>query len=299
METKNVFKKFIEKFKNERKFKIVTLTVIVAILALTTVGVVSYNDYKTKQAEEKAITTYKTNIDKEFAAFSKEEDRAKKLEELKSLIKESNTYKNAKTNKEGKVFSSVADKYDLRIEEMRKYFIEGYDKSIADNTLTDVDNIGDKTQLNTAKDNLNAVLTSIKDEIETVSTKEEVAKYEEKINALTTSYSNRVTAIEEAERKEKEEAEAKARAEEEANRKANSSSSSSSNSSNGSSSRRSSSSNSSSSSSRRNSSSSNRGYVEKYVDGSGNNSYMDGNGRCWDDAGNKWHIEDGDVVLGW
>ena len=97
----------------------------------------------------------------------------------------------------------------------------------------------------------------------------------------------------------RQEAEAKARAEEEANRKANSSSSSSSNSSNGSSSRRSSSSNSYSSSSRGNSSSSNRGYVEKYVDGSGNNSYMDGNGRCWDDAGNKWHIEDGDVVLGW
>lgn len=293
METKNVFKKFIEKFKNERKFKIVTLTVIVAILALTTVGVVSYNDYKTKQAEEKAIATYKTNIDKEFAAFSKEEDRAKKLEELKSLIKESNTYKNAKTNKEGKVFSSVADKYDLRIEEMRKYFIEGYDKSIADNTLTDVDNIGDKTQLNTAKDNLNAVLTSIKDEIETVSTKEEVAKYEEKINALTTLYSNRVTAIEEAERKAKEEAEAKARAEEEANRKA--SSSSSSNSSNGS--RRNSSSNPSSSSSRGNSSSSSNSssYDTIYKDSDGNIIYEKGD-KYWDNNGNIWSEKD---LEGW
>lgn len=265
---------------------------VIVFIVLIVGGFAGYQVYENHVKEEK-IAGEKITINKFYKAFNREKDRTKKLEDLKSIIKESNKYSKSKDS-----YSEVKKEYNSKIKQMRKYFIEGYDKSIADNTLTDVDNIGDKTQLNTAKDNLNAVLTSIKDEIETVSTKEEVAKYEEKINALTTSYSNRVTAIEEAERKAKEEAEAKARAEEEANRKANSSSSSS-NSSNGSSSRRKSSSNSSSSSSRGNSSSSNRGYVEKYVDGSGNNSYMDGNGRCWDDAGNKWRLIDGDVVMGW
>ena len=159
---------------------------VIVFIVLIVGGFAGYQVYENHVKEEK-IASEKTIINKRYKAFNKEKDRTKKLEDLKSIIKESNKYSKSKDS-----YSEVKKEYNSKIKQMRKYFIEGYDKSIADNTLIDVDNIGDKTQLNTAKDNLNAVLTSIKDEIETVSTKEEVAKYEEKINVLTTSYSNRL-----------------------------------------------------------------------------------------------------------
>ena len=106
---KNLLVNFVEKFKNERKFKIITLTTIVSIVALTTVGVVSYNDYKAKEAEKQIVAEYKENINKEYTTFSKEEDRAKKLEELKILIKEYNSYKDLKTVIDLVKFLSVSD----------------------------------------------------------------------------------------------------------------------------------------------------------------------------------------------
>lgn len=270
---------------------------VIVFIVLIVGGFAGYQVYE-NHVKEEVIASEKTIISKRYKAFNKEKDRTKKLEDLKSIIKESNKYSKSKDS-----YSEVKKEYNSKIKQMRKYFIEGYDKSIADNTLTDVDNIGDKTQLNTAKDNLNAVLISIKDEIETVSTKEEVAKYEEKINALTTSYSNRVTAIEEAERKAEEERKAKeeAKAKAEAEAKKSSSSNSSSNSSSSSRRRNNSSSSSSSSSSNRGNSS-NSGLSSSYdewFEVDGKKSYRKGN-RYWDDAGNKWHFdENGDVVLGW
>ncbi len=101
---------------------------------------------------------------------------------------------------------------------MKLFFSNDYDKTISDNTLTDVDKNSDKTQLTTAKESLEKLLTIMGTENETL----KLENLEEKTtNAqqLIKTYTERIKTIEE-EAKRKAEEEAKKKAEEEAKKKA-------------------------------------------------------------------------------
>ena len=67
------------------------IIVIVLLIVLVVGGFAGYQVYE-NHVKEEAISSCKTTIKKEYQTFKKEEDRTKKLEELKSMIKESDKY---------------------------------------------------------------------------------------------------------------------------------------------------------------------------------------------------------------
>ena len=160
---------------------------------------------------------------------------------------------------------------------MQKVFREEYNKTLTDNTLKEIDKISDKEQLNTDKTNLNELLQTIQNEKDIVCTESEVKEHETKITDLIKSYEDRITKIEEEEKKAAEEA--VKQAEEEARKQAEAAASS--NSGNGSY---------NGSSNGRNSG--NSGYWSRYEmpDGSWTQHEYnnDGTWTAHDDKGNTW-----------
>lgn len=175
----------------------------------------------------------KTKQDK----FEKSEDRAVKLETLKTIIADSEKYSEGK-----KAYKKAEDLYKEKIEAMRKYFTDEYDKTVKDNTVADVEK-ATKDELKTAKEKLETLVSTITEEKET--TFADTKKADEKIaeiNKTIASYTTKIEALE------KKEAEEQAKAQQQASKSSSSSSSKSYSKKN----------NSSSSSSKGNSSSSNK-----------------------------------------
>ena len=101
---------------------------------------------------------------------------------------------------------------------MKSFFSSDYDKTISENTLTDIDKLTDKSKITTAKENLESFLNTIESENVTL----KLENLEEKTTVaqeLIEKYANRIKAIEEEEAKKKAEEEARKKAEEEAKRK--------------------------------------------------------------------------------
>lgn len=265
------------------------LCIIVLLIILVIGGIVGYNMYQ-EHVKKEEIKTYTTQIKKEYTTFENEKDRSKKVEDLKTLTSESEKY-----SQKEKHYKEVTKLYSDNISNMKKYFTNEYNKTIKDNTLENVDKIDDKDKLNKASDNLTSLLKTIKAEVKTISTEDEVKKYEKDITSLTGSYSKRLKAIEEAEKKAEEErkareaAAAKARAQEQARASSSSKGSTSSNSSSSQSS--SSSSNKGSSGNSQESSSGNdQGeYIFKWDNG--DESHQKGD-QYWDNHGNHWTFDD-------
>ena len=124
---------------------------------------------------------------------------------MKSISKEHIDYENSKV-----VIDKIDKKYHSVISNMQKELKVGYDKTLTDNKLKDIDKISNKDKLNNAKGKLNELLQIIKNEKEIVCTENELNEYELKIVELLKSYEDRITKIEEAERKVSEEATKKA-----------------------------------------------------------------------------------------
>lgn len=186
---------------------------IISILLIFIVGISGYFMYQ-KAEKEKTITKEIHNISKIENTFSETEDRTEKLSILKSTIEEMTDYDRSK-----KPFEKVSDKYASSISNMQKYFIKEYDSSLAENTLSNLDSSEDINTITTSKDNLTALLSTIEAEQEyTLALSDDFTNYKQKITSLTESYTNRITALEEA--KKKAEEEAKQKAAEEAKKKA-------------------------------------------------------------------------------
>ena len=129
-------------------------------------------------------------------------------------------------NKSKENFKQVTDKYKSAISSMQEVFTKEYDSIIEENTLSNLDSLDDISAITNNKDNLSSLLSTIEAEKDYVlSSNDDFESYQQKITELTESYTNRITALEEAKKKAEEEAkrkaeEAKRKAEEEARKKA-------------------------------------------------------------------------------
>lgn len=169
-----------------------------------------------KYQRQKELDTYTIQITTYHDSFSNTDDRSEKIEVLQNISKDFTSY-----NKTDTPLNEIIQQYNDEIGTMKSYFTSEYAKTISDNTLENIEEITDKERINTAKANLSALSEIITSETDTVCTEEEALTYTDSINTLITSYENRITAIEEQEKKEaeekaKKEAEEKARQEEEA-----------------------------------------------------------------------------------
>ena len=196
--------------KNKKKFAIILIAIFIIISAI--VGVFIYQKYQ----RQKELDTYTTQITAYHDSFSNTDDRSEKIEILQNISKDFTTYSKTDTP-----LDEIIQQYNDEIDAMKSYFTSEYEKTISDNTIENLEEITDKESINTAKANLSALSETITSETDTVCTEEEALTYTDSINTLITSYENRITAIEEQEKKEaeekaKKEAEEKARQEEEA-----------------------------------------------------------------------------------
>lgn len=188
--------------------------------------------------------------------------------------------------------SILIESLDNFIDDGRRDIKSYYDKTIIDNTLDKIEENKDKQVISTAKQNLEQILAEIKAEVDVVCTKDEIVKYEEKINKIIEPYTARITAIEEEEKKAAEEA-AK-QAEEESREQEKSASSNSGTNSNNYSSGSNGGSYSSSSGGSSNSGSSGSWHRYEMPDGSWTQ-YDHNNDGSWtakDDQGNSWSSDD-------
>lgn len=186
-----------------KKRKVVLITVIILILVIigSIGGYAIYNQNKIKERSAEV----KSDIADNLEIFDKG-DRNKKLEIFKKLSTNKNAYQKEEYHQKG-----VLDDFENTLEKMKSFFSSDYDKTLSENTLTDLDKLTDKSKIATAKENLESLLNTI--ESENVTLKFE--KLEEKTTIaqdLIEKYTNRIKALEEEEKKKAEE-EAKKKAE--------------------------------------------------------------------------------------
>ena len=160
--------------------------VIIGLIVIMIVGgFMGYKFYEAGIAKE-AVTSYKSIIKEDYQSFKKEKNRTKKLNILEEMIQNSNQYLNSSN-----ADASVKKEYKNMINKIKNNFKNDYNKIIKDNTIADVDTVMDQNVLNSSISNLKNLLVTI-DEDKNVLTKKEVSKYENKINSLITTYTNKI-----------------------------------------------------------------------------------------------------------
>lgn len=212
--------------KKSHKRLIISLASIGAICGIV-VGVAAYNIHMDEVVKNDVIAENKNIVKSDWKKFGEDNsdsfDRENKMNVLKETIFNRDEYKkNSKTEddkdvtRENKYYGEVTENYNTYIEKMRAYFVSEYDTTLSDNTLSDDDikKSEDKDDLNKKRTNLETLKTTIESESSIVfnekDEKKNVKDYDEKIDSLTKKYSDRVSAIEEAEKKKAEEAAKKA-----------------------------------------------------------------------------------------
>lgn len=193
-----------------KKRKVMLITVIILILAI--IGSIGgYAIYKQNKIKERSAEV-KSDIADNLEIFDKG-DRNKKLEIFKKLSTNKNAYQKEEYHQK-----EVLDDFENTLEKMKSFFSSDYDKTLSENTLTDIDKLTDKSKIATAKENLESLLNTIESENVTL----KLEKLEEKntiAQDLIEKYTNRIKTLEE-EAKKKAEEEAKKKAEEEAKKNA-------------------------------------------------------------------------------
>ena len=172
---------------------------------------------KYEQKQEKIrldkIETTNSKIKKEYDDFTKEEEREKKLELLKNLAKEADEY-----GKSDEKFDICEKEYLNKIDQMKNYFIEDYDKTIDDISakVGDINSFNNKEDLSSYVTDLNDLKTTIQSEYENynVIDEEKFNTYSNTIDTTVASFNDRIASIE------KEEEAARIAAEEETKRQA-------------------------------------------------------------------------------
>ncbi|NCC86288.1 MAG: hypothetical protein EOM05_00260 [Clostridia bacterium] len=169
----------------KNKTKLISI-IIVAVVVIAG-SIFGYTKYEAN-VRQKAVMASLNSIDSTIDKFNKETNRDKKIAILKSFIEEEETY------------TEVKGSYNDNLKAMKKYFTDGYDKTISENTIQDVDNCNSKDILNANINNLKTVLTLVKSDKNIGSNSETIKGYETKINTLITRYQNRINSIETAEK---------------------------------------------------------------------------------------------------
>ena len=179
-----------------KKRKVVLITVIILILAI--IGSIGgYAIYKQNKIKERSAEV-KSDIADNLEIFDKG-DRNKKLEIFKKLSTNKNAYQKEEYHQK-----EVLDDFENTLEKMKSFFSSDYDKTLSENTLTDIDKLTDKSKIATAKENLESLLNTIESENVTL----KLEKLEEKTTIaqdLIEKYTNRIKTLEEEAKKKAEE----------------------------------------------------------------------------------------------
>lgn len=194
--------------KSKKKFVMILIAALLIIAAV--IGVFFYQNYQ----RQKELDAYTAGIKEYNDSFSDAEDRGEKIEILQNISGDFAAY-----SKTDKPLDEIIRQYNDGINAMKSYFTSEYEKTLSDNTLTNLEEMTDKESINAARDSLLALSETVTSETGIVCTEEEALAYTNSINALITSYEERIAAIEEqeqeeAEKKARKEAEEKARQEE-------------------------------------------------------------------------------------
>jgi len=193
--------------KYEQKKTIIAILSAIVLLAVAIAGFF----YVKQQKHEQAINEKITAISDTSSGFQNSE-RSNKLTLLQELQKELKEYKESENPDE-----KVIAKYEGEIASMKAYFVEEYNKAVADNTVADVDSITDAETVNKKATALKELKTKLSSEKEIFFDNDEATTLEKKIDDTLAAYTKRAEKIE-ADRiaAEKKAAEEKKKAEEKA-----------------------------------------------------------------------------------
>ena len=199
-----------EKFKNRKNVIVIVFIVLVICAGGGYFAKVKYDEHQ-EQVRLENIENKKSEIKAEYIKFEKEEDRSKKLDIVKNFESEYNKYKESEAK-----YDECEKEYSDKLSDMKKFFTDDYDKTIADISSEigdDVNNFGDKDKLNSFVTTLTDLKNTIKSEYENykIIDKDKYESYNKTIDENIQSYSDRVSVIQK-----QEEEEAAKKAEEEA-----------------------------------------------------------------------------------
>lgn len=171
---------------NKKKKTIIAILSALAVLAVAIVGFF----YVKQQKHEQAINEKITAISDTSSGFQSAE-RSNKLTLLQELQKELKGYKESENPDE-----KVIAKYETEIASMKAYFVEEYNKAVADNTVADVDSITDAETVNKKATALKELKTKLNSEKESFFDNEEATTLEKKIDDALVAYAKRAEKIE-------------------------------------------------------------------------------------------------------
>ena len=184
-----------EAFKKHKKV-VVFVAAIIIIVICCIAGYMAKIKYEQKQEKIRLdkIETTNSKIKKEYDDFTKEEEREKKLELLKNLAKEADEY-----GKSDEKFDICEKEYLNKIDQMKNYFIEDYDKTIDDISakVGDINSFNNKEDLSSYVTALNDLKTTIQSEYENynVIDEEKFNTYSNTIDTTVASFNDRIVQI--------------------------------------------------------------------------------------------------------
>lgn len=177
------------------KNKILICIISVIIFSIICIGAYfGISSYEEKK-EQEYVRSYIDIINNDYTNFKLEENRTEKLNLLKLMIREFEVYKQY-----DEIHDEIFSELELKINEMKNYFISNYNDEINNNSFDNLEEIKDKKVLNGYINNLSKLLETIKNEKDIVLTQEEFLEYENKIIDLINSYNAKIEKIEEIEK---------------------------------------------------------------------------------------------------
>lgn len=192
---------------NKKKKTIIAILSAIAVLAVAIAGF-----FYVKQQQYEQSTNEKITAISDTSSGFQNADRSTKLTLLQELQKELKEYKESENPDE-----KVITKYESEITTMKAYFVEEYNKALAENTVGDVDSITDAETINKKSTALKELKTKLSAEKDILFDNEAATALEKKIDDTLLAYTKRAEKIE-ADRiaAEKKAAEEKKKAEEKA-----------------------------------------------------------------------------------
>ena len=161
---------------------------IVSVVVVSAVVIYRQQQQKTHEAQiEKQISFIQDNSKK----FGEQKERSDKLKLLTDFLKEFEKYEKSDPKED-----KVINQYKSSLADMRKYFTDAYNKTLEENTLSDIDTQTDKNKISQSKVNLETLNTTVQQETGIVLPSNKSKEFVEKIDNQVQVYSKRIEAIE-------------------------------------------------------------------------------------------------------
>ena len=116
---------------------------ILSVVVVSAVVIYRQQQQKTHEAQiEKQISFIQDNSKK----FGEQKERSDKLKLLTDFLKEFEKYEKSDPKED-----KVINQYKSSLADMRKYFTDAYNKTLEENTLSDIDTQTDKNKISQSK----------------------------------------------------------------------------------------------------------------------------------------------------